>query len=159
MFVFSVVPRGRVVDCVPRRRPTTFQIEGQSFLAEGLFYHSLGQAQRRPRTGRRILAFGRRPCSHVLSAHQVIMAYSQKVFRCTDSLGVAQGYGEMGLRPTDKLGHAQRTTLTENSEEPWAHTMPHLQLARAAPRQEKQTSSHFGPSMNRFRFATCMRRF
>ena len=27
------------------------------------------------------------------------MAYSQKVFRYTGSLGVAQGYGEIGLRP------------------------------------------------------------
>ena len=38
MFVFSVAPRGRVVNCVPRRRPAPFQIEGQSFLAEGLVF-------------------------------------------------------------------------------------------------------------------------
>ena len=48
------------------------------------FHRSLGQAQRRPRTRRRILAFGRRPYSRVLSDHRVIMAYSQKYFGTPD---------------------------------------------------------------------------
>jgi hypothetical protein len=61
--------------------------------------------------------FGRRPYSRVLSDHWLIVAFSQKAFRYTDSLGVAQGYGEKwpSAKKTPDLKRQRRAPMPQRT--------------------------------------------